>query len=203
MISQFCHHSWRSILTRFRLQRPHRPAEVVTVHREERDRDEPTSPSRSNTSSAPSAHFRLRSVPLCRSTNAVLILWLTPDLTNTASTAAAVPKITCVTTSTTRPFFRVLCTVANAAPPAPPVRLPRPPRLAGPRRHHLGTERLQDRPLIGRILVGRDQLRSPAAQSLLDVGDQLSDRLPRPLPGTTETTSRCSGSNATWSQQSP
>src|SRR6202521_2248159 len=38
MISQFCHHSWRSILTRFRLQRPHRPAEVVTVHREERDR---------------------------------------------------------------------------------------------------------------------------------------------------------------------
>src|SRR3954468_14808439 len=56
--------------------------------------------------------FRFRSVPFCRSTNAVFTVRLTPELTNAAFTAAAVPKITRVTTSTTRPFFRVLCTVA-------------------------------------------------------------------------------------------
>lgn len=62
------------------------------------------------------------------------------------------------------------------------VRLPRSPRPAGPRRHHLLAERLQDRTLIGRILVGRDQLRGPAFQASLDLADQLLDRLGRPLP---------------------
>src|SRR3954463_7555671 len=56
--------------------------------------------------------FRLRSVPLCRSTNAVLTVRLTAEASNAAATVAAVPKITRVATSTTRPFFRVLCTVA-------------------------------------------------------------------------------------------
>jgi hypothetical protein len=62
------------------------------------------------------------------------------------------------------------------------VRAPRPAAPAGPRRHHLFAERLQDRPLVGRIFVGRDQPRGPAAQPLLDLADQLLDRLRRPLP---------------------
>ncbi len=56
--------------------------------------------------------LRLRSVPLCRSTNAVLTVRLADESASAASTVAAVPKITRVATSTTRPFFRVLCTVA-------------------------------------------------------------------------------------------
>jgi hypothetical protein len=56
--------------------------------------------------------FRLRSVPLCRSTNAVLIVRLAAEAASAAPTVAAVPKITRVVTSTTRPFFRALCTVA-------------------------------------------------------------------------------------------
>src|SRR5512135_2638195 len=60
--------------------------------------------------------FRLRSVPLCRSTNAVLTTRLTSELASAACTVAAVPKITRATTLTTRPFFRVLCTVAYRSP---------------------------------------------------------------------------------------
>ena len=56
--------------------------------------------------------FRLRSVPLCRSTNAVLTVRLATESANATCTVAAVPKITRVATSTTRPFVRVLCTVA-------------------------------------------------------------------------------------------
>jgi hypothetical protein len=56
--------------------------------------------------------FRLRSVPLWRPTNDVLTVRLTPELTRAASTDSAVPKITRLITSTTRPFFRTLCTVA-------------------------------------------------------------------------------------------
>src|SRR3954471_14104325 len=56
--------------------------------------------------------FRLRSVPLCRSTNDVLIVRLTPERANAACTPATVPKIPRVTPSTARPFLRVLCTVA-------------------------------------------------------------------------------------------
>src|SRR5262245_12131411 len=56
--------------------------------------------------------FRLRSVPLCRSTNAVLTVRLAAEASSAAATVAAVPKITRVVTSTTRPFFRVLCTGA-------------------------------------------------------------------------------------------
>src|SRR3954447_9599099 len=56
--------------------------------------------------------FRFRSVPLCRSTNAVLIVRLTPERDNAACPPATVPKTTRVATSTTRPFLRVLCTVA-------------------------------------------------------------------------------------------
>jgi hypothetical protein len=37
---------------------------------------------------------------------------LTPELANAPSNLAAVPKINRLATSTTRPFFRVLCTVA-------------------------------------------------------------------------------------------
>src|SRR3954466_6056339 len=55
---------------------------------------------------------RFRAVPLCRSTNAVLTARLTPELPRAACTDAAVPKITRVATSTTRPFFRALCIVA-------------------------------------------------------------------------------------------
>ena len=46
--------------------------------------------------------FRLRSVPLCRSTNAVLIVRLTPERANADCRPAAVPKINRVATSTTR-----------------------------------------------------------------------------------------------------
>src|SRR3954452_10281748 len=60
--------------------------------------------------------FRLRSVPLWRSTNAVLTVRLTRERAKAACTPAAVPKITRVATSTTRPFFRVLCTVAQFRP---------------------------------------------------------------------------------------
>src|SRR3954462_2989514 len=56
--------------------------------------------------------FRLRSAPLWRSTNAVFTVRLTAERARAACTDAAVPKITRVATSTTRPFFRVLCTVA-------------------------------------------------------------------------------------------
>src|SRR6516162_3364700 len=56
--------------------------------------------------------LRLRSVPLCRSTNAVLTVRLTADASNAAATVAAVPKITRVATATTRPFLLVFCTVA-------------------------------------------------------------------------------------------
>src|SRR5262249_31161038 len=60
--------------------------------------------------------FRLRSVPLCRSTTAVLPVRLPAEVSNAAATVAAVPKITRVVTLTTRPFFRVLCTVAEFNP---------------------------------------------------------------------------------------
>src|SRR4051794_9087147 len=83
------------------------------------------------------------------------------------------------------------------------VRAPRPAPLAGPRRHHLVTERLQDRPLIGRVLVGLDQHRGPAPnRPLTSVPNSTTAPVVRSR-GTTATTSRCSGSNATWSQQSP
>src|SRR3954449_11277851 len=55
---------------------------------------------------------RLRAVPLWRSTNDVLTVRLTVERARAACTDAAVPKITRRATSTTRPFFRVLCTVA-------------------------------------------------------------------------------------------
>ena len=70
-------------------------------------------------------------------------------------------------------------------------RLPRPPRLAGPRRYHLRAERLQDRPRT-----------RPSSRSLTSVTNSWTASAVR-SPGTTDTTRRCSGSNATWSQQSP
>src|SRR3954465_15650088 len=56
--------------------------------------------------------FRFRSVPFWRSTNDVFTGPLPRESANAACTDAAVPKTTRLTTSTTRPFFRTLCTVA-------------------------------------------------------------------------------------------
>ena len=50
----------------------------------------------------------LRSVPFCRSTNAVLILLFTFDNFSAAVTAATVPKTMRKSIFTTRPFSRVL-----------------------------------------------------------------------------------------------
>ena len=68
---------------------------------------------RSSESSGP-CHGRCDGGPSAcsRSTNAVLIARLTFDIPNARSTAAIVPKTTRVPTSTTRPFLRLLVTVA-------------------------------------------------------------------------------------------
>ena len=52
--------------------------------------------------------LRLRSVPLCRSTNTGLTTVLTRDAARAARIAAAVPNTTRIATFTTRPFSRVL-----------------------------------------------------------------------------------------------
>ncbi len=56
--------------------------------------------------------FCPRSVPLLRSTKAVLAVELTFDRSSIAFNSTAVPKTSVRTTLTTRPFFRVFFTVA-------------------------------------------------------------------------------------------
>src|SRR5262249_62364047 len=79
---------------------------------------------------------RWRSVPWCRSTNAVLIVRLAADASNAAATVVAVPKITRVVTPPTRPPFRVFCTLGYVNPPRATLYRfrgrPRPPVPGGP-----------------------------------------------------------------------
>ena len=56
--------------------------------------------------------FWCRSVPLFRSTNEVLTVVLASDRLRYAYSRSTVPKINARVTSTTRPFFRFLHTVA-------------------------------------------------------------------------------------------
>ena len=60
--------------------------------------------------------FRFRSLPLCRSTNAVFTFPLTFDSSSAAASNSAVPKITRKSTLTTRPRSRLLWTVAYTRP---------------------------------------------------------------------------------------
>src|SRR5262245_44334897 len=62
--------------------------------------------------------LRWRSVPFCRSTNAVLIARLTGEAISAARTPTADPKTTRNSTLTTRPFRRVFTTVAYRRPGA-------------------------------------------------------------------------------------
>jgi hypothetical protein len=57
--------------------------------------------------------LRLRSVPLCRSTKAVLIAVLAIEAAKATVTAATVPKITRESISVIRPFSRVLCVLVQ------------------------------------------------------------------------------------------
>src|SRR5260370_19825075 len=165
MIRQLGHHGGCSILTSFRLQRPHCPTEVVTVHREERDRamDPPVLREAIGLPHLPRVPVPVRTVVTLheryvhRATRARFGQrrlhrrhGAEDHPRRHLHHAALLPGL--VHRGIVQTRRRHL------------VRLPRPPRLAGPRRHHLGTDRLQDRPLTGRILVARDQLLPPPIQ---------------------------------------
>src|SRR5262245_33177778 len=60
--------------------------------------------------------LRCRSVPFCRSTNAVLIARLTAEVISAARTDTSDPNTARNSTFTTRPFRRVFTTVAYRRP---------------------------------------------------------------------------------------
>src|SRR5262245_23091948 len=95
--------------------------------------------------------------------NRVLTPRLTSDTARAARTAATAPNTTRASTFTTRPFLRVLCTVAA-------------PRL------DLFAVDLQDGLGVGGVLVGGHPVHQPALRPLMEVFDQQPGVVRRPAP---------------------
>src|SRR6266568_9673265 len=116
MVCKACGHCWGSLLPPARClrnaERPYRPAKVVRVHREVGDGIVYLPVLEKQAVLRTLRPLRLRSVPWWRSTNAVFSAVLTGEAASAALTASSSPNTMRGSTWTTRPLYRVLCTVA-------------------------------------------------------------------------------------------